>query len=584
MFSHRIRLLSVIINISFLFIVVSLFSFQVVRSGHYKGLSLRNTIRMIPIEASRGGIYDRNGEALGVDKISFDLVVIPQEVEDTEATLKDLSKVTGIEQSKLSKSYRRNYRLPFVPVKVATNLDREKAFWLEEKITTIPGALIWTEPRRIYPNKKVAAHILGHVGRIAKGEFARLKDYGYKVKDLVGKTGIEKYYDAYLRGEDGGTQIEVDANSKEVRRLGFQEPRRGKDITLTIDLGLQRFADMLISEKAGSIIVMNVKTGEILALSSAPAFDPNVFVSGSNKARGAVLTNRARPLLNRAITGTYPPGSTFKIVVAVAGIVTGAINKNTSFRCNGKFRLGRWTFRCWKKTGHGPQNVIDALTHSCNVFFYNLGRSLGAEQIHRYATGFGLGSLTGIDLPQEVKAIAPNSLWKRFTIKKPWYDGDTINYSIGQGFLLATPLQMLRAVTIIANEGYSPTPYLVNRIEGKRPFKRKVHSTRFNKAALKIVKDGMLGVVNESTGTGQSAKIKNLKVSGKTGTAQPGTRGATHAWFVGFLPSGNPQVSIVVFLEHGGKGGGDASRFARLLGVYMKENGLLDGSLKKELN
>ena len=238
--------------------------------------------------------------------------------------------------------------------------------------------------------------------------------------------------------------------------------------------------------------------------------------------------------------------------------------------------MGKRGFRCWKKSGHGHQNLVDALTHSCNVFFYNLGRALGAEELHRYAVIFGLGALTGIDLPSEIKGVAPGPLWKRFAIKKPWYEGDTINYAIGQGYLLVTPIQMLRVVTIAANNGYCPQPYIVEEIEGRKVSKKKNFTTRLKQGTFKLIQEGLFGVVNGSTGTGQRVKIRGLSISGKTGTAQPGTRGNTHAWFVGYLPSYKPKISFVVFLEHGGKGGIDAANMARLMATYVKENGFLD--------
>ncbi len=575
MFNQRIRIVSAVIFISFLVLVSALFYFQILRSSHYRSLSLKNSIRVIPVQASRGGIYDREGKVLAKDEISFDLVIIPQEVSDIDLTLKRLSEITGTKKKELKKNYRRNYRLPFVPVQVAQNLKVEDAFRIEEKLSNVAGALIFSSPRRIYPNDDVASHVIGYIGKIAAPELKRLKAYGYSIKDLVGKSGVEKYYDSYLQGEDGGIQIEVDSRSKEVSRLGFKEPRRGRDITLTIDLGLQRFIDMLFKDKNGAFIVMEAKTGRILGLVSSPEFDPNAFTFGSNRDRARILTDKRHPLLDRAISCTYPPGSTFKVVVATAGIATGAITKATTFMCKGIFFVGKRGFKCWKRSGHGYQNIIDALTHSCNVFFYNLGKALGAEELHRYALAFGLGTTTGIDLPSEAKGIAPGPFWKRFVLKKPWYEGDTINYSIGQGYLLITPIQMLRVITIIANEGYCPQPFIVEEIEGRKVSQKRDYITRFKPGVFKLVKEGLFNVVNSPTGSGQRAKVKDLSISGKTGTAQPGTKGDTHAWFMGYLPSDNPKISFVVFVEHGGSGGLKAAKMARLMAIYLKENGFL---------
>jgi penicillin-binding protein 2 len=575
MFNRRIRTVSAVIFISFLVLVSALFYLQILRFAHYRSLSLKNSVRVIPVQASRGGIYDRKGKILAKDEISFDLVIIPQEVSNVGLTLKRLSRITGIKEKELKSSYNRNYRLPFVPAKVAENLKAEDAFRIEERLSHVAGALIRSVPRRIYPNNDIASHIIGYIGKIAPPELKRLKAYGYSIRDLVGKSGVEKYYDVYLQGEDGGIQIVVDSFSREVSRLGFKEPRGGRDIILTIDLGLQRFMDMLFKNKNGAFIVMETKTGRVLGLVSHPEFNPNVFAFGSNRERVKILTDKRYPLLNRAITCSYPPGSAFKVVVSCAGIATGTLKRATSFMCKGIFFLGKRGFRCWKKAGHGYQNVVDALTHSCNVFFYNVGQILGAEELHRYALAFGLGTTTGIDLPSEIKGVAPGPLWKRFVLKKPWYEGDTINYSIGQGYLLATPIQMLRVITIVANDGYCPQPYIVEKIEGRRVSKKKDFITRLKPGTFKLVKEGLFGAVNSSTGTGQHAKVKGLNISGKTGTAQPGTKGNTHAWFIGYLPSNEPKISFVIFVEHGGKGGAEAAKMARLTAIYLKENGFL---------
>lgn len=576
MFAKRIRAVNISIFISFLVLLAALFYFQVLRYAHYRTLSLKNSVRVIPVQASRGSIYDREGEPLAKDELSFDLVIIPQEVSDLKLTLKRLSEVTGFKQQELESSYRRNYRLPFVPTKVYENLKPEEAFRIEEKLSDINGALVYSVPRRIYPNKDIGSHIIGYIGKIASPELERLKAYGYSMKDLVGKSGIEKYYDAYLQGESGGLQIEVDSRSREVSRLGFKQPRMGNDITLTIDLGLQRFLDMLFRDKIGAVIVMESKTGRILGLVSSPEFDPNIFVFGSNRQRLRVLRDGRHPLINRAVASAYPPGSTFKVVVASAGIATGALKETTSFICKGVFYLGKRGFKCWKESGHGYQNVVEALTHSCNVFFYNLGSVLGAEELHKYALTFGLGSVTGIDLPGEVKGMVPGPLWKRFVLKEPWYKGDTINYSIGQGYLLVTPIQMLRVITIIANEGYCPQPYIVEEIEGIRVSRRRDLIARIRPETFKLVKEGLFNVVNDPTGTGLYAKVKGVNISGKTGTAQAGSGRKTHAWFMGYMPSEDPKISFVVFLEHGGKGGMDSAKIARLAATYLKENGYLD--------
>ena len=576
MHSNRINIISAAIFASSLLLLTALFYFQIIGYGYYRSLSLKNTVRTIPLEASRGAIYDRKGIVLAKDDISFNLVLIPQEISDLGNTLNMLSVVTGRKREDLEAIYRKNYRLPFVPADIISNIPPEKAFKMEERLVDIQGAFIWSVPKRLYPNGRVGSHVIGYIGKIADSELKRLKDYGYSMRDLVGKNGVEQQYDAYLKGDDGGIQIEVDSRSREVSRIGFKEPRKGKDLTLTIDLGLQRFVDMLFKGKKGACIVMESQTGRVRALVSSPEFDPNIFVTGKDADRLKILRDTGHPLLNRAVTGTYPPGSTFKTVVAYAGIATGTVKETTSFLCTGVFKLGNTSFRCWKESGHGYQDIVQALTHSCNVFFYSLGKALGAEQIYRYALSFGLGSLTDIDLPQEVKGIAPGPMWKRFALKAPWYEGDTINYSIGQGYLEVTPIQMLRVITIVANNGFCPQPYVVEDIEGVKISHRREYSPRLRPEFFKMVRAGLFDAVNGPTGTGQNAKVNGLDISGKTGTAQAGPSRESHAWFIGFLPSNEPLISLVVLIEHGGKGGEDAASIARLTAVYLKENGFLN--------
>jgi penicillin-binding protein 2 len=572
---NRTNSLRLLVYLSFLVLLWGLFFFQIIMYRHYHDMSVKNAIRLIPIEGARGRIIDRNKQVLAASDISFDMAVIPKKTEDIQSALSELSNISGISYETLSANYQNNYYLPFAPVRIATNLSREKAFLIEEHMSSVPGSLIWVSPQRRYPNKDIASHIIGYIGKIQKEEFERLKDYGYQKADLVGKAGIEKYYDTYLKGEDGGIQIQVDAYSRIVKQLGFKEAKEGKDVQLTIDLGLQTLVDDLLRDKKGSCIIMDAKSGAILALASSPEFDPGVFITGDSGQRHMILNDRGKPLLNRAVSCTYPPGSTFKIVVAAAGLATSRIDERTSFLCNEIFKLGNKEFRCWKEGGHGMQNVTEALCHSCNIFFYNLGLALKAEGIYNYALIFGLGTPTNIDLPYEANGVVPSPLWKRVFVKEPWYKGDTINYAIGQGYLLVTPIQMLRIITIITNEGFSPTPYIVEKIGGRTLAQKKPYITKIKHSVYEVIKEGLFKVVNDPTGTGQYASLKDLEIAGKTGTAQPGTTGATHGWFVGYLPADKPKFSFVVFLEHGGQGGMEPAHIVRLISTYLKENGFL---------
>jgi penicillin-binding protein 2 len=321
---------------------------------------------------------------------------------------------------------------------------------------------------------------------------------------------------------------------------------------------------------------MNPNTGEVLALSSGPGFDPNVFVrpEGSLERIRLIRDKKMYPLLNRAISGVYQPGSIFKIIVALAALDTGLIDRQTRFNCSGSFTLGSGKFACWKEGGHNSQNVVDALMNSCNIFFYNTGRTIGVNNIEEFAKLFGFGRLTGIDLPDEAKGIVPGRFWKKVIKKDNWYEGDTVNYAIGQGYLLATPIQILEMISQVANNGKTVRPYVVKRIDSIdiKPAPR--HDLNLSAGAMRIVRDGLYKVVNAENGTGKRAKLEGVVVAGKTGTSQnPG--GKTHAWFAGFAPIDGAKISLVIFLEHGGKGGLEASVIAKEIFEAARSGGYL---------
>ncbi len=578
MFNIRENIFKAAIYLSFVFLAANLFSLQVINYPIYRQRSLKNRIRIIPLEAPRGVIYDRNNNILVGNRISFDLAVIQQEVEDIDATLEELSKVSGISKEQLHKNYQRNYIAPFIPVIVAQDLDKHKAFCIDENITSVPGAILWSNPRRDYKHPEAISHLVGYIGKMDVAEYGILSDYGYRIREYVGRSGLEDYYNSYLRGESGGIQVEVDALSRQVRQLSYKAPEKGKDIYLTIDIDLQEMANMLLKDETGAFIAMDAKTGQVLALASSPNFDPNVFVNPAEESKRLVLLNRKdHPMLNRAISSAYPPGSTFKIVVATAALSSGKLNEKTLYYCHGIYRLGKAKFRCWRRGGHGTQNVIQGLAHSCNIFFYNAGRLIGPDLIYQYAMKFGLGQPTGIDLPWEAAGFVPSPFWKRRNKGKPWHPGDTLNLAIGQGFLLITPIQGLKMITFIANKGLAPRPYLVKRIgevdlQGESSDKVAIEEEN---NAFSIIQNGLYDVVNDPTGTGQNARVKGLKICGKTGTAQ--VEGAeAHGWFLGYLPADNPKISFAIFLEHCGSGGRKPATMARVLCKYLQKKGYLE--------
>ena len=528
------------------------------------------------LKTIRGKILDRNGQVLVTSRLSFDAAITYQELGDREKLFRVFRDTLGMTDKDIEKALAKSRKKSYAPVAILEDIDKEKAIALEESSCDIPGLEIATRSKRDYILKNSGAHIFGYISEMTENELLDMKDYGYRSGDLIGRSGIEKYYDSYLRGVDGGTQIEVDNRGKEMRSLGVKEPSSGKDIYLTIDKSIQLACDKLLGEHKGAAIVMDPRTGEILALASHPAFDPNIFVKpDTSQERLELLRDKVgRPMSDRAISGLYPPGSVFKIVTAAAGLESNRISKNTQFTCNGSYKLGKATFDCWKKEGHGPQNIVGGLKYSCNVFFYSMGRIVGVDIIENYAKMFGFGKLTGIDLPDEVKGIAPGREWKRLYRKAVWYEGETINYAIGQGYLMVTPIQVLNMMAEVANNGTIVHPHIVKRIGDDFIPAQKSKRLDIREATLKIIKQGLFEVVNGEHGTGARAKSEGVVAAGKTGTAE-NPLGKTHAWFSGFAPFDDPKICVVVFLEHGGKGGLEPAGIASGIFKEAKDRGYL---------
>ncbi len=565
----RLGILQRVISAGLSIIWIGLFSAQVIQGSRYRRQSEKNRTRLIHLPAARGAILDRNGVPLAEDRITFELAALPQELTAPQETWKHLSPLVGVPAEELAKRYKKNLQAKFSPVTLVRSLSRELAFYLEEERGRLPGILIRPVPERSYPLGPAVGAALGYLGFIAPEELTQLKAYGYTVRDRVGKDGLEQQYDSLLRGKDGGLHVEVNAQGKLVQQLGFLKPESGRGIKVSLDARLQEEAYKLLQGGKGAVLVMHCRTGEILCLVSSPAFDPNAFMDPARQAEiRSFLQDSDRPMFNRAIRAAVPPGSTLKAAVAYEALKQGKISPATSFECGGQFRLGRAVFRCWEETGHGPQTVREALQHSCNVFFYNTGRRLGVAGIAEVSRLFGLGKPTGIDLPREVKGLVPDPEWMRRQHRHTWQEGDTISFGIGQSALQTTPLQMGLLFATLATGGWAPPPHLL--IDPALARAQKGTQLRLNQAALASVKEGLERVVNTETGTGRLARLPNVKVAGKTGTAQV-SQGNPHAWFCGYAPAESPQFSFVVFLEHGGKGGLQAARVAGGLLVLMKE-------------
>jgi penicillin-binding protein 2 len=478
---------------------------------------------------------------------------LSQGTKQMEEVFGKVSRILGVNLDNLKSAFNEGYIAPSVPITIAKNIDIKKAIALEELKVELPGIIIQPRPQRRYPYGKLACHILGYVNEIDRWRLTKLEDYGYKTKDIVGFGGIEEKYDYYLRQEEGGLSVEVDHRGRFMRVLGFKPPRNGQDMQLTLNLKIQKIVEDNLGDRKGCVILMNPYSGEIIAMASSPDFNPTVFVNKLTLSISDLFNDPAAPLINRAISATYPAGSVFKIVVATAALETGKINLNTSFLCQGSLLIGKQEFACWNK--HGEQNLIAAIAHSCNVFFYKTGLVVGAQLIHDYAVKFGLSKTSSIDLPYEASGIIPSPLWQKIYKFKNWFNGDTANLSIGQGEVSVTPLQIVRMIAVFANEGYLVRPYIVKAIETKdiSIYQRQIEKVPLKGSTIDYIRQGLRRVVSDSGGTANVLQDLPVSVAGKTGTAQaPG--GQPHAWFVGFFPFKNPKFVICVFLERGGPG------------------------------
>jgi len=570
---ERKNSLSFLIIFTFGVLLIGLLNLDLLQGAKFRKLSDSNCIRLIAQLGARGNILDRNGEVIVDSKISYDVLILPQESNQVDRILNGVSRILEIGVKELETNFRNNYFSSSIPVTVASNIDIKKAILLEEYRLEEPSIIVQPVPLRHYPYGALAAHVIGYVNEIDRWRLTKLEDYGYKTKDIVGFGGVEEKYDYYLRQEEGGLSVEVNHRGKFMRVLGFQPPSNGRDIQLTLDLKIQKIAEEALSMRKGSIILMDPQGGEILALANYPTFNPAVFVNKRTRLIAGLFNNPDAPLINRAISSSYPPASVFKVVMASAGLESTKINLSTSFICRGAIMVGARRFSCWDV--HGVQDIISAIAHSCDVFFYKTGLLLGAQNIHDYSLKLGLGRSSGFELPYETSGFIPSPLWKKINKFQNWFDGDTANLSIGQGDCLITPLQAINMMAVFANGGYLPSPYIIKAVGALdlSAKKKKLARVAFKKSTFEIIRRGLRAVVSDARGTGNVLSGLGVTIAGKTGTAQV-SRGATHAWFVGFFPYDKPKYVICVLLENGGPGH-TASVVAKQIIEAMNSQGLI---------
>lgn len=571
----RLRVLRVIFCFTLCLMLGRLWHLSIVQFAYYDEQARNNRIQTVPLSAPRGRIEDREGRVLVDNTQSLKLLVYGDEMADRAATVQFLSQGLQEDPGAIDESLQtaRKKAGPYRPLQVRSNLPLEKIAYFMARQTEHPEVRITQQPRRVYLYGDLAAHVLGYVGEITTRQLQMSEYSGFEVGDVIGQFGLESTYNRYLTGRDGYQQVQVDSRGRMIEELRRQEPQEGKPLRLTLDLDLQMAAERELGDSTGAVVALDPHNGEVLALASRPSFDPNSFVAGmSTEEWQHLLTGADRPLRNRAIQSAYPPGSTFKTILAVAGLEEGLHGPSTRVLCNGSITLYGHPFRCSRRGGHGIVNLQGSIEHSCNIYYYLLGKSLGIDPITRFSRAFGLGQPTGIDLPGEYSGLAPSREWKRENRGEPWYAGDTISVAIGQGMISATPLQLARAMAILST-GSVPRLHLAQNVEpaGSSP---ELPASILHENNLTLVREAMWLTVN-GAGTGRAARVEGFDVCGKTGTAQvigretkeklsesSGAAFEDHAWFAGFAPLENPEIVVVVLVQRGGGGGRTAAPIA----------------------
>jgi penicillin-binding protein 2 len=588
-------------------LIARMYYLQVVEADKYAMAAHDNRISMRLLAPQRGLILDRNGIAMAVNQHNYQVRVIAERAPSLDYTLDSLSQIitlTDHDRARIHKEAKR--RRSFVPITIRENLSWEEVARIEVNAPDLPGVLIDVGQSRFYPLESLGAHILGYVAAVSENDLT-----GDPLEDLpgfrIGKAGVERIYDMAMRGRAGASSVEVNAVGRVINELERKEGEPGVDLPLTLDMRLQEYAAQRLGDESASVVVMDIHSGDLLVMASTPSYDPNAFNRGLTHDEWKDLsTNPRSPLQNKAISGTFAPGSTFKLVVALAALEAGAITPDQTVLCKGHMELGPIKFHCWKKGGHGSVDLNAAIKGSCDVYFYEIARRVGIDKIAEIGNRFGLGVPTGVDLPNERPGLMPNRAWKRQALKQPWHPGETLINGIGQGYCLTTPLQLAVMTARVANGGYKVVPHvardlIVDKGASSRPIPNWA-SCGVSQKNLALVRKGMFAVSNEPGGTAFRARIEQegMWLSGKTGTAQ--VRRITlreresgvkkneelpwkerdHALFVAYAPEEKPRYAIAVVVEHGGGGSAVAAPIARdiMIEVQKRERGRMAGQEK----
>lgn len=577
----------------FLILAARLFQLQILQYNRFMGMAEANRIRVVSQEAPRGIVYDRNGKIIVDNNSQYNISVIPYELQRNREVYATLSGILQVPEAELRKRVKKNWRGQLLPARVAEDIDFKQLAELEERRLELPGVLYSLQPIRSFPSNANLSQVLGYLREIDKNDLQVVKNYGYRAGDFIGWNGVEREYENILRGTQGVSYIQVDVYGQEVGKIQDKrsvQSRVGNDLYLTIDLELQQYAESLFDGKKGAIIVMDADNGEIYALVSKPDYLPKLFSGIVESDIWDKLRNDPdKPLYNRAIQGTYPAGSTFKIVAAVAALEHKIVDPKATFYCRGGLRLGRREFKCWKESGHGRMDLYNAVINSCNVYFYNLIQRMDIDIWAEYAKKFKFGECTGIDLYGESQGVIPDRAFlDRKYGARGWTEGNKLNLVIGQGDLLVTPIQMLRLIAAIGTRGKLSTPHL-----GQSYFDRTKNQffhlhqippdsiSDIHESTWDMIQSALYDVVNSSKGTGRAAKSRGLDIYGKTGTAQ-NPHGEDHSWFVGFLKRDGRTIALTVLVEHGGSGGGEAAIISGYLFRFIQNRIKSDQVVREE--
>jgi penicillin-binding protein 2 len=583
----RLSILQYVITVAFSVLAVSFWVLQVVEHAKFEEMAENNHQRTLALRAPRGIVFDRHLEPLVMNRRSYSISIVREHTKDLNRTVTMLASVLGMDEAAVRQIVERHRReptyRPIVVVQDAT-LAQVAAVRARRLDFELPDVLVEQVPTRSYP-ETLAAHLFGYVGEVSDRDVSA--NDALRSGDIVGQSGIEKIYNALLMGEDGARRVVVNSVGREIRTLEEEPPVEGKRLQLTIDYDVQKAVEDAFDVAGfnGAAVILDPGDGGVLAFSSRPAYDPNAFAAGIDRATWATLTtDEDRPLNDRAIQGRYSPGSTFKMAVATAALQEGIITPDFKVHCGGAATFYGRPFKCWKKGGHGTMDLRHAIEQSCNVYFYTVGNMTGIDKIHKWATALGLGEKSGIDLPNEVQGLVPSPEWKQQRFKEKWYAGETISVSIGQGGVSITPVSMAVYAAALANGGTRVTPHLLKAVDDGTGWKPQVVPGPHSKAAVdpekfQAIRDGLWMVVNAG-GTGGRARIAGHDVAGKTGTAQViSNEGRVSArttkdlrdngWFVFFAPRDNPQIAGVVFLEHGIHGPNAASVAHHVLDTFF---------------